>query len=46
MVVSLTHTTVAVGTDAGNGEIRKNQWHQLPLLLQLHQCYRLVLWDQ
>lgn len=28
MAVSLTHTTVAVGTDAGNGEIAKAQWNQ------------------
>ena len=28
MAVSLTHTTVAVGTDAGNGEIRKAQWNE------------------
>jgi hypothetical protein len=34
MVVSLTHTTVAVGTDAGNGEIRKNQWNEEHTLTQ------------
>lgn len=28
MAVSLTHTTVATGTDAGNGEIRKAQWNE------------------
>ena len=28
MAVSLTHTTVAVGTDAGNGEIAKTQWNE------------------
>jgi hypothetical protein len=28
MAVSLTHTTVAVGTDAGNGEIRKAEWNE------------------
>jgi hypothetical protein len=28
MAVSLTHTTVAVGVDAGNGEIRKAQWNE------------------
>lgn len=28
MAVSLTHTTVAVGTDAGNGEIAKLQWNE------------------
>jgi hypothetical protein len=28
MAVSLTHTTVAVGTDAGNGEIAKAQWNE------------------
>jgi hypothetical protein len=28
MAVTLTHTTVAVGTDAGNGEIRKAQWNE------------------
>lgn len=28
MAISLTHTTVAVGTDAGNGEIRKAQWNE------------------
>lgn len=28
MTISLTHTTVAVGTDAGNGEIRKAQWNE------------------
>ncbi len=28
MAVNLTHTTVAVGTDAGNGEIRKAQWNE------------------
>jgi len=28
MAVSLTHATVAVGTDAGNGEIRKLQWNE------------------
>lgn len=28
MAVSLTHTTVAVGTNAGNGEIAKEQWNE------------------
>lgn len=28
MAVSLTHTTVAVGTNAGNGEIAKAQWNE------------------
>lgn len=28
MAVSLKHTTQAVGTDAGNGEIGKNQWNE------------------
>lgn len=28
MAISVTHTTVAVGTDAGNGEIRKAQWNE------------------
>jgi hypothetical protein len=28
MAISLTHTTVAVGTDAGNGEIGKAQWNE------------------
>lgn len=28
MVGSITHATVAVGTDAGNGEIRKAQWNE------------------
>lgn len=28
MTISVTHTTVAVGTDAGNGEIRKAQWNE------------------
>jgi hypothetical protein len=28
MAVSLTHTTVAVGTDAGNGEIAKAEWNE------------------
>jgi hypothetical protein len=28
MAVSLTHATVAVGTDAENGEIRKAQWNE------------------
>lgn len=28
MAVSLTHTTVAAGTDAGNGEIAKTQWNE------------------
>jgi hypothetical protein len=28
MAISLTHTTVAVGTDAGNGEIAKTQWNE------------------
>jgi hypothetical protein len=28
MAVSLTHSTVAVGEDAGNGEIRKAQWNE------------------
>lgn len=28
MAVSLTHTTQAVGTDAGNGEIGKTQWNE------------------
>lgn len=28
MAISLTHTTVAVGTDAGNGEIAKAQWNE------------------
>lgn len=28
MAVSLTHTTVAVGTDAGNGEIAKDEWNE------------------
>lgn len=28
MAVSLKHTTQAVGTDAGNGEIRKAQWNE------------------
>lgn len=27
MAVTVTHATVAVGTDAGNGEIRKSQWN-------------------
>ena len=27
MAVSLTHSTVAVGTDAGNGEVRKAAWN-------------------
>lgn len=28
MAISLTHTTAAVGTDAGNGEIGKTQWNE------------------
>jgi hypothetical protein len=28
MAVSLTHTTVAAGTDAGNGEIAKAEWNE------------------
>jgi hypothetical protein len=28
MAVSLTHTTVAVGTNAGNGEIAKEEWNE------------------
>ena len=28
MAATITHTTVAVGTDAGNGEIRKAQWNE------------------
>lgn len=28
MTISVTHTTQAVGTDAGNGEIRKAQWNE------------------
>jgi hypothetical protein len=28
VAISITHTTVAVGTDAGNGEIRKAQWNE------------------
>jgi len=28
MAISLTHTTVAVGTDAGNGEIAKAEWNE------------------
>jgi len=28
MAVSLTHTTVAVGTEAGNGEIGKTEWNE------------------
>lgn len=28
MAISLTHTTVAVGTDNGNGEIAKAQWNE------------------
>jgi hypothetical protein len=28
MAVSLTHTTVAVGTNAGNGEVAKEQWNE------------------
>lgn len=28
MAVSLTHTTVAVGTDAGNGEIARAEWNE------------------
>lgn len=28
MAISLTHTTVAVGTDAGNGEVRKAEWNE------------------
>jgi hypothetical protein len=28
MAISLKHTTQAVGTDAGNGEIRKAQWNE------------------
>jgi hypothetical protein len=28
MVGSITHATVATGTDAGNGEIRKAQWNE------------------
>jgi hypothetical protein len=28
VAISLTHTTVAAGTDAGNGEIRKVQWNE------------------
>lgn len=28
MAISLTHTTVAVGVDAGNGEIGKTQWNE------------------
>lgn len=28
MTISLKHTTQAVGTDAGNGEIRKTQWNE------------------
>jgi hypothetical protein len=28
MAVSLTHTTVATGTDAGNGEIAKAEWNE------------------
>lgn len=28
MTISVTHTTQATGTDAGNGEIRKAQWNE------------------
>lgn len=28
MAVTVTHTTVATGTDAGNGEIRKAEWNE------------------
>lgn len=28
MTITVTHTTVATGTDAGNGEIRKAQWNE------------------
>lgn len=28
MAISVTHATVATGTDAGNGEIRKAQWNE------------------
>lgn len=28
MSISITHSTVAVGTDAGNGEIHKAQWNE------------------
>ncbi|MCP4410191.1 MAG: hypothetical protein GY807_21100 [Gammaproteobacteria bacterium] len=28
MAINLTHTTVAVGTDAGNGEIAKAEWNE------------------
>jgi hypothetical protein len=28
VAISVTHTTVATGTDAGNGEIRKAQWNE------------------
>ncbi|CAB5222532.1 hypothetical protein UFOVP378_11 [uncultured Caudovirales phage] len=28
MAIQVTHTTVATGTDAGNGEIRKAQWNE------------------
>lgn len=28
MAISLKHTTQAVGTDAGNGEIGKTQWNE------------------
>lgn len=34
MTVSLKHTTQAVGTDAGNGEIRKDQWNEEHALTQ------------
>jgi hypothetical protein len=33
MAISLTHTTVAVGADAGNGEIGKTQWNEDHTLL-------------
>ncbi len=28
MAISVTHATVATGTDAGNGEVRKAQWNE------------------
>lgn len=28
MTISVTHTTLATGTDAGNGDIRKAQWNE------------------
>lgn len=39
MAITITHTTVATGTDAGNGEIRKAQWNEAHTVTGVPELY-------